>query len=138
MNSKKAAKKNLGKWNSFKNGRNYTIVDLGRPAVFLLPSHKLKGRADSRAIEDDLHSFLVRNFGAFTTTLVPYFGFWKNDGSELIYDECRLYEVSFLGKERIPALAEKLAEIAVRIGEDCIYLKAGQYACLVWPKKTLQ
>ncbi|OGZ93913.1 MAG: hypothetical protein A3A28_05415 [Candidatus Sungbacteria bacterium RIFCSPLOWO2_01_FULL_47_32] len=128
-------KRNQNKWGNLKSGRNYVLKDLGRPAVFFIPSYKLKGRVDSRAIQDGLHSFLVRNFGAFTSTLVPYFGHWKNDGAELIYDESCMYEVSFLGKERIPPLLEKLAEVAESIGEDCIYFKAGQYSCSVWPKK---
>ena len=122
-------------WQSLQ-GDGYLLEDLGRPAVFLLPSYKLKKlTASGKSAEEDLHTFIKEHFGSFTTTLVPYFGFWKTDDLRLEYDECRLYEISFLGKNRIPALLKKLAEIATLIGEECIYFKAGQYACLVYPKK---
>ena len=124
------------KWKEFE-GEEYGIENLGRPASFLVPSHKLKTKSGegAKTIEEDLHDFLFREFGAFTTTNVPYFGLWRDAGSRTVYDECRLYEVSFAGKERIPKLLKKLAEVAAAISEDCIYFKAGQYACLVHPKR---
>jgi len=125
--------KNKSKWSEF-GGKSYRIEDLGRPAIFLLPSRKLRTKMGSKTVEEKFHEFLAETFGAFTTTAVPYFGFWRNTGAQLIYDECRLYEVSFAGKEKIPLLLEKLAEVARAIGEECIYFKAGQYACLVHPK----
>lgn len=122
-------------WTDFENDA-FEIVDLGRPAVFLLPSHKLRQLVGETSVEDGLHRFLSEHFGAFTTTSVPYFGFWKNDGQRLVYDECRMYEVSFAGKDRLPELMRKLADIAALINEDCIYFKAGQYTCLIKPKKA--
>ena len=125
------------KWAEFQGDeRDYEIENLGRPKVFLLPSHKLRTRLpDGSTVEESLRCFLIENFGAFTTTTVPYFGFWRDDGAQIVYDECRLYEVSFVGKERIPLMLSKLAAVAEAIGEDCIYCKAGQYACLVRPKQ---
>ena len=120
------------KWEGL-SGEGYRIEDLGRPAVFLLPSHKLRMLLGRSTIEEDLHNFLSENFSAFTTTTVPYFGFWRNSGEKLVYDECRLYEVSFVGKKRLPGLMRKLAEIASAIEEECVYFKAGQYACLIYP-----
>ncbi len=118
-------------------GEGYEIEDLGRPAVFLLPSHKLREKdVSGRTVEERLHDFLVEHFGAFTTTTVPYFGFWRNDGNTLVYDECRLYEVSFSGKDRIPLLLAELAAILPIIKEDCLYFKAGQYTCLLRPKAS--
>lgn len=120
------------KWAALQ-GEGYRLENLGRPAVFLLPSHKLRTDDGSgRTIGDALHRFLVENFGAYTCTTVPYFGFWHGQ-SGAAYDECRLYEVSFDGKEHIRTLAAKLAEVARIISEECIYFKAGQYACLVYP-----
>ena len=116
-------------------GPRYELIDLGRPATFFLPSHKLQRKMGKETIEEHLRSFLHRNFQAFTTTTVPYFGFWRDNGGKIHYDECRLYEVSFKGKERIPALCETLAEVARVIGEESIYLRAGQYTCLVKPKQ---
>ena len=118
------------KWQSL-SGSGYRLVDLGRPAVFLLPTKKL-----SRAIEKDLHWFIVAHFGAYTTSTIPSFGFWKNAERATISDECRIYEVSFLGKDRIPVLLKKLAKVAAQIEEECIYVKAGQYTALVYPKRT--
>lgn len=117
------------KWGRF-SSRHYALLDLGRPAVFLIPKKKLKIN-----IRQMLHMFLIKNFGAYTSSTIPGFGFWKDTDKATISDECVEYEVSFLGKERIPTLIKKLAEIASLIDEECIYLKTGQYACLIYPKK---
>lgn len=121
-------------WNQFK-GEEYELKDLGRPAVFLLPNAKLQiiGR-EGITIEKGLHTFLTNKFGAFTQTKFPAFGFWRDNKSEIVYDECIQYEVSFLGKEHIPDLLLELSHIAADIGEDCLYFKAGQRTCLIYPK----
>lgn len=121
------------KWDGCR-GSTYEIVDLGRPFVFLLPSHKLRTKRRGVTVEEELHHFLTAHFGAFTTTTVPYFGFWRNRRKQIVYDECRQYEVSFVGKNRISMLLKKLANITHVINEDCIYIKAGQYAALLSPK----
>lgn len=114
-------------------GEGYRIENLGRPAVFLLPSHKLqKEWKGGQTVEEWLRQFLLEQFGGFTSTLIPYFGFWHG-GTNAVYDECRRYEVSFIGPERIPMLLTQLATIARHIEEDCIYFTAGQYACLIYP-----
>jgi len=120
------------KWEGFK-VRGCRIENLGRPAVFLIPSHKMRVKMGDQAVEEALHEFLAQKYGAFTTTLLPLFGFWQNGKKEIDYDECRQYEVSFPGKEHIPPLIEFLAKICQAIGEDCLYFKAGQYACTIWP-----
>ncbi len=128
--------KTISRWREFA-GRGYTLEDLGRPAIFLLPIKKLHqslGRGET--IESDLHRFLIEHFGAYTSATIPSFGFWKSIDRVTISDECREYEVSFFGKTKVPVLIKKLAEIAEIIGEECIYLKAGQYTCLIYPRKT--
>lgn len=125
----------LGRWWSLKDP-SYEISNMGRPAVFLLPSHKLRTRDGEDSVEDDLKKFLIANYDGFTTTTVPYFGFWRSDGKEVTYDECRQYEVAILGRTNVKPLMKKLAEIAKVIDEDCIYFKAGQYACLITPKSS--
>ena len=122
------------KWSGLDKGKNYSLVNIGRPGVFLLPTIKLKQKINGKSIEDDLHDWLTDNFGAYSSSLISNFGFWRNRKKRLVYDECREYEVSFDGKERIPVLLSKVAEIAQLIGEDCIYVKAGQYAGLLYPK----
>ncbi|PJA45473.1 hypothetical protein CO174_03135 [Candidatus Uhrbacteria bacterium CG_4_9_14_3_um_filter_50_9] len=122
------------KWDGL-DGPSYTLTNLGRPAVFLIPSHKLRTPMGEDTVEHYLHDYLMEHYGAFTTTTVPYFGFWRNGRGKVDYDECRRYEVSFVGKERIPELLEVLAKICEVIGEDCFYIKAGQYTSLMYPRK---
>ncbi len=122
------------KWKDFTESATYRLVNIGRPAQFLLPLQKVSlGFSEDETVEENLHKFLCDEFGAFSTTNFPTAGFWRNDGNKIVYDECRQYEVSFLGKEKIPKLLNKLAEIAKLIEEDCLYFKAGQYTCLVYP-----
>jgi len=127
------------KWAGLDQGRCYRIENLGRPAVFYLPARKLDARlpleisSNSDTVAEALQQFLVSQFGGYNWSIRGQFGVWR-DGRELIhYDECAIYEVSFVGKERIPQLATFLAVIAGLIDEKCIYFKAGQYSGLIWP-----
>ena len=120
------------KWSGLE-GEGYRIEDLGRPAVFLIPVRKLKVGVLGRTTEEKLRRFLIGNFGAFTSSRVPSFGFWKDIEQATISDECAIYEVSFVGKDKISILLKELAQTARDIDEKCIYFKAGQYACLVYP-----
>jgi hypothetical protein len=121
-------------WRQFAGG-GYRLEDLGRPAIFFLPVRKLKKKIKGMSIEKKLHRFLISNFGAYTSSIIPSFGFWRSMGRAVILDECRQYEVSFLGKNCVPVLIRELARIAALVREECIYLKAGQYSCLVYPRK---
>ena len=123
----------MNKWVEFRD-KSFKIVNLGRPAVFFIPLKKLKGGRGIR-IRQDLHLFLITQFGAYSASLVPSFGFWRDASKATITDKCIVFEVSFDGKEKIPVLVKKLAELALGIKEDCIYLKTGQYSCLVYPNK---
>lgn len=120
------------KWSGLED-ESYLLENLGRPAIFLLPVRKLQKELGGISVGQFLHQFLIAEFGSYTSSIIPSFGVWKDAQRAIIADECRQYEVSFVGKERIPVLAKKLAEIAKWIEEDCIYLKAGQYSCLVYP-----
>lgn len=126
------------RWQKFQHGHNYDLVNLGRPARFLVPCGKLAFPYESTTVEKHLKAFLTQNFGAFTTSIVPNFGIWRNETGQLVDDECREFRVSFLGKRRIALLLEELALVAHAIGEACIYVEAGQYAALVYPKKQLR
>jgi hypothetical protein len=128
----KPIKRGLGKWAGFQ-GKGYAIENLGRPAIFLIPVKKLSLRFVRRTVGQEIHRFLIAEFGAYTSTTIPSFGFWRDGGQAVIHDACCQYEVSFVGKERIPLLLAKLARIAEVAGEDCIYFKAGQYTCTVRP-----
>jgi len=116
-------------------GKGYRVEDLGRAAFFLIPEKKLKMRfSRGVTVEDVLHEFLIKEYGAFTTATVPSFGIWRDARGEPVEDACRQYRVAFPGKERIPALLEALADILRMTGEECFYFEAGQYAGLVYPK----
>jgi hypothetical protein len=76
---------------------------------------------------------MITHFDGYTCAELPSFGVWK-DGAKLYYDRCKLYEVSFKGKEQIPEFIKKLTDLCVAMGERAIYFKAGQYSCLIKPK----
>lgn len=121
------------KWSEFESPA-YRLQDLGRPAVFIIPVRALVQRIDGETLAENLNRFLTDNFGAYTIIDIPSFGIWRGPGGVLITDKSRIYEVSFKGKENIPLLIKKLVRIAEFTGEECIYLKAGQYSCLVSPR----
>ena len=68
--------KTPNKWAEFF-GRNYKLVNLGRPAIFLLPIKKLHKHFRTTTVEKYLHAFLTKNFDAYTTSTVPSFGIWN-------------------------------------------------------------
>lgn len=118
-------------WEQFK-GAEYRLENLGRPAVFLIPSKKLGIKDRKKTVEERLNTFLQEEFGAFTISTAPYFGAW-HDGKMISHDECRSYEVSYVGTKRTKRLIRLLARIARIIEEECIYFKAGEDTCLIYP-----
>ncbi len=123
------------KWAGLDKGPGYRIEDLGRAAVFCLPSDKLDLNLGGRTVEEALTEFLTMEYGGFSRSFRDQFGVWR-DGEEVVhYDRCTVFEVSFVGKERIPRLASVLSVVARGIGEACIYFKAGQYSGLIWPAR---
>lgn len=114
---------------------DFKIESLGRPAIFLVPSQKLKKKWGGERVEEIIHRYLIEKFGGYSSSLVPNFGFWRSKSKKQLYDECREYEVSFVGKERIRELARFLANVALMAGEDCIYLKTGEDSWLVYPRR---
>lgn len=123
-----------GKWKKFRS-KHYKIKDLGRAAVFLLPIKKLKRKIKGVTLEKYLNDFLIRQFGSYRVPTAKSPGFYKDSRKTIVFDRCREYEVSFLGKSKIPKVIKMLAKVALAINEECIYLKTGQYSCLVYPKK---
>jgi hypothetical protein len=124
----------MNPWKGLDKGPGYRVENLGRPAVFFIPSYKLrKYTIGEETVEEHLHAFLAERFSAFTTTTAPFAGYWKDAKHRLVADESRMYKVSFVGKDRIPELFAKLGEICTVIEEDCLYVEAGQYAGLLYP-----
>jgi hypothetical protein len=111
-------------------------ISLGKMAVFLIPSLKLKKRdKKGKTIEDIIHNFLTKNFNSYTVDTGNIFGYFKQNGKEE-YDEHRRFTVAFLGKEKIPVLEKFIAHIAYLIGEKCIYLETGEDAWLIYSEKS--
>jgi len=121
-----------GQWKELENS-NFNFVDLGRPAIFIIPVVKLKHEMDGKTVEQALIQFLMKNYQAYSTLNVQNFGAWMDGKKVIHYDESKLFKVSFVGKERITPLAEFLSKIAKSINEQCIYFEAGQYAALIYP-----
>lgn len=111
----------------------FRLDPLGRMAVFLLPSLKLKQRRRrGRSYEEVVHHFLLKHFGGYTASAGNIFGFWRDDetGREY-YGEHREYKVSFRGRERVAMLQHFLSKLARELAEDTIYLEYGEDAWLV-------
>jgi hypothetical protein len=115
---------------------DYEKVSLGRMAVFLLPSLKLKLRrqADGRTVEEHVHQFLLSHFDGYTAATGNIHGWWRNRGEEH-YGEHREFKVAFAGKDRIAVLEGFLADVAVEICEQTIYIETGEDAWLIVPKR---
>ena len=109
----------------------YGKVSLGRPAVFYIPSVKLND--PNKNLADELHGFLLREFGGYTAERGNIFGYWI-EGSHTDYTEHMRYTVSFKGKERIPILERFLSRLAKKLGEEAIYLETGEDSWLIYPK----
>src|SRR3989338_5225504 len=127
----------MNPWAQFEN-KSFEIADLGRPAIFYVPVKKLKGEKGIH-IRLDLHLFLMSQFGAYSASTIKSFvthGFWKGSSRAVISDESIIYEVSFVGKDKIPILLKRLAKLALETEEECIYIKAGQYSGLIYHKKV--
>ena len=109
------------------------LETLGRMAVFLLPSLKLKRRQKlGKSYEEIVHHFLMKQFGGYTASAGNIFGFWRDEttGREF-YGEHREYKVSFRGRDRVEMLQRFLSKLAGELGEETIYLEYGEDAWLV-------
>jgi len=108
---------------------------LGATAVFLLPSLQLKARrTGGLLLEDEVHEFLLGTFGGYTAAAGNIFGYWKDRAGEEWYGEHRQFSVALAEDEggKLEELKEFLAQLAGKLGEQCIYLEAGGRAVLVY------
>lgn len=108
----------------------FELEDLGRPAIFFLPAKKLTERVRDRILQ-----FLRTEYGG-DSHVEPKIrseikGEWTDAHGAVHADENWEFEVSFLGKERIPILCQFLAEIAHELGEACVYIKLGEETRLI-------
>lgn len=113
---------------------SYKKENLGTMVTFLLPSLKLKERnASGQTHEDRLHAFLLKNFNGYTATAANLFGYWRNHSGQEFYGEHKEYKVSLLDKKRIGLLEKFLVKIGKEIGEESVYLAAGDESWLLYP-----
>jgi hypothetical protein len=113
--------------------KSFRVDSLGRMAVFLLPSLKLKQKKRGKTHEETVHHFLMKHFAGYTASAGNIFGFWRDDrtGREY-YGEHKEYKVSFRGRDRVDMLQQFLSRLARELGEDSIYLEYGEDAWLVY------
>jgi hypothetical protein len=115
--------------------QSFRVESLGRMAVFLLPSLKLKQKKRGKPHDEIVHHFLMKHFAGYTASAGNIFGFWRDDqtGREY-YGEHKEYKVSFRGRDRVEMLQKFLSELARELDEDCIYLEYGEDAWLVYSR----
>lgn len=108
---------------------------LGKTVRFLLPSLKLKqpGRK-ARTAEEEVHEFLVANFGGYTALAANHFGYWKDEGGRDTYGEHRQFGVALTSEEKLPQLKSFLAEISETLGEECLYVEVAGESLLIYPR----
>jgi hypothetical protein len=112
----------------------YREQSLGTAVVFLLPSLKLKEpSASGLSVENHLHTFLMDNFGGYTAQAGNIFGYWRDDSGRDSYGEHREFSVAFVEDSRLPSLKQFIAKMARELTEDCIYMRAGNTASLIYP-----
>jgi hypothetical protein len=111
----------------------FRVEPLGRMAVFLLPSLKLKQKKLGKNYEEVVHHFLMKHFAGYTASAGNIFGFWRDEKTQREqYGEHKEYKVSFRGRNRVAMLQKFLSELAGELGEDSIYLEYGEDAWLVY------
>ena len=105
---------------------SYVEQKLGQPAIFLLPSLKLKKRStEGILVEEEVHRFLMEHFGGYTAAAGNIFGYWVEPGGGDSYGEHRQFMVALDREDKIEALKEFLAKIARELEEQSILLQLG-------------
>lgn len=115
---------------------SYREQSLGTAVVFLLPSLRLKEPSPSgTTVENRLHTFLMDNFGGYTAQAGNIFGYWRDGLGRDSYGEHREFSVAFVDDAKLPLLKEFVAKMAHELSEECIYLRAGAEASLIYPAR---
>jgi hypothetical protein len=118
---------------------SYFEKSLGRNVRFLLPSLKLKQPGKhGNSLEDDVHRYLVDEFGGYTATSANLFGFWKDDNGGQSYGEHREFTVALVDDEGLPKLKEFLSRVAGEMEEECLYVEVAGQASLLYGKPQTQ
>ena len=103
---------------------SYVGQKLGEPAIFLLPSLKLKQRStEGILVEEEVHRFLMEHFGGYTAAAGNIFGYWVEPGGGVSYGEHRQFMVALDRDDKIEGLKQFLAKIARELEEQSILLQ---------------
>jgi len=103
---------------------------LGEAAIFLLPSLKLK----KRSVEEEVHRFLVENFGGYTAAAGNIFGYWVGPDGRESYGEHRQFMVA-VDEAKRQRLFEFLARIARELDEESILLHTADGVSVIWAQR---
>jgi len=106
------------------------IGHIGKVAVFYLPVNKL-----NKKIRQEIHSFFVKHYCAYTHEISKIQGFWSK-GSKTVKDRHERYEVSFKGKKNLKKFIKFISGICYSIEEESIYLTIGGESYLISPRKV--
>ena len=113
------------------------VESLGRMAVFLLPSLKMKQKKLGKSYEEIVHHFLMKHFAGYTASAGNIFGFWRDEKSRRdYYGEHKEYKVSFRGRNRMAMLQRFLSQLGGDLAEDSIYLEYGEDAWLIHARRA--
>lgn len=113
------------------------VEDLGKRALFLVPSIKVYNRKHSKSrqsVARTIHNFLLDTFGGYTCASGNIYGYFTSESAE--YDELREFRVAFKEDDlhtKVPELQKFLAKLCEDLNEECIYLECGEDAMLVYP-----
>src|SRR3954471_12492935 len=106
---------------------SYVEETMGEPAIFLLPSLKLKKRSSNGVLlEEEVHRFLMEHFGGYTAAAGNIFGYWVEPGGGVSYGEHRQFMVALGRDDQIEGLKQFLAKIARELEEHSILLQLGR------------
>jgi hypothetical protein len=106
---------------------------LGKPAIFLLASLKLKRRSDAGiSVEEEVHRFLMEQFGGYTAAAGNIFGYWVGPDGRHSYGEHRQFMVALDAEEKVQRLKEFLAKIAGELDEESILLQLGDAVLTIY------
>lgn len=112
---------------------SYREQPLGLNVRFLLPSLKLKEPCtNGETMEQQLHVFLMSNFGGYTATAANLFGYWKESHGGYTYGEHREFTVALPNDAGLPELKEFLGTVARTMGESCLYVEIAGTAVLLY------
>lgn len=109
------------------------LTPIGKVTVFYIPSHKLDSPryGHDGTIRDEIHSFLIGHYKAYTHTPSPVKGYWISSEGELLHDVTERFEVSFGSETDFAKLVEFLTGVCRTIDEESIYLTRGDESFLV-------